>query len=235
MRIIGLDVGGAKLAGVLTDGEGHFFDQVQARPGPSPARGPARHVGGDGRTLAAESGERPAAVSSASPPGGSGAGSRDLRAEHRAGRYPLGDRLSGATGFPATVDNDVNCAIPARPPPARPRGSGTSGPAGGDGHRLRHRQRRPAGARGPGVGAEAGHDLHPRRSPVRLRAARLLRGLRRGTFHRGHDRRGPPGPLRIAALPGAGQEPVPGLEVHERGRSRRAADLDEAVLTLRVS
>ena len=25
--------------------------------------------------------------------------------------YPLGDRLSGATGYPFSVDNDVNCAI----------------------------------------------------------------------------------------------------------------------------
>ena len=29
MRIIGLDVGGAKLAGVLTDGEGRILHQVQ--------------------------------------------------------------------------------------------------------------------------------------------------------------------------------------------------------------
>ena len=64
MRVIGLDVGGAMLTGVLTDGEGRILHQVQ---GEIPFRQlPADLLGtlaGMVGALAAESDERPAAVS----------------------------------------------------------------------------------------------------------------------------------------------------------------------------
>lgn len=113
MRIIGLDVGGARLTGVLTDGAGRILHQVQGetptRPLPEDLLGTlAAMVGG----LAAESDERPAAVTV-----GIAAWVDQARGHVLYGPnlgladYPLAGKLSEATRFPVHLDNDVNCAI----------------------------------------------------------------------------------------------------------------------------
>jgi glucokinase len=160
MRIIGLDVGGTKLTGVLTDGEGRILHQVQGeipfQQLPEDLLGTLTGMVG---ALAAESGERPATVSV-----GIAAWVDQARGHVIYGPnlgladYPLGDRLSAATGYPVSVDNDVNCAI---------LGETTFGAAqgirhvvgllvgAGIGSGIVSEGRLVRGARG--VGAEAGH------------------------------------------------------------------------------
>ena len=113
MRIIGLDVGGTRLTGVLTDGKGQVLHQVQGEIPTSPL--PDDLLGtlaGMADALAAESDERPEAVKVGIAAWVDQARSHVIYGPNLGlADYPLGDRLSGATGFPVSLDNDVNCAI----------------------------------------------------------------------------------------------------------------------------